>query len=306
MANTQVSYDGALVYYNNDSTTSPFLVTESNTEIYLNSNISKMFNNCRNLAMSLDNIGLNHQYVTNMSWAYQSCSNLTGSPVCGPNVTNMASTYDSCYNLTGSPVCGPNVTNMARTYLTCYNLTGSPVCGPNVRCMARAYIRCNNLTGSPVCGPNVTDMAYAYYGCTNLTGSPVAYNNVYSGNTYDDTGMARAYYGCVNLTGNLYLRNPNAIIYYHSDWREKGYHGPFYEMLGGRGSNPLRINIFVVENSNTNNVLYNSTRYYDDSNIKNTKHHTSIVGMNNITWTQNTSNKCYYNTAYNIYCYYTL
>ena len=283
MANTQVSYDGALVYYNNDSTTSPFLVTESNTEIYLNSNISKMFNNCRNLAMSLDNIGLNHQYVTNMSWAYQSCSNLTG-----------------------SPVCGPNVTNMARTYLTCYNLTGSPVCGPNVRCMARAYIRCNNLTGSPVCGPNVTDMAYAYYGCTNLTGSPVAYNNVYSGNTYDDTGMARAYYGCVNLTGNLYLRNPNAIIYYHSDWREKGYHGPFYEMLGGRGSNPLRINIFVVENSNTNNVLYNSTRYYDDSNIKNTKHHTSIVGMNNITWTQNTSNKCYYNTAYNIYCYYTL
>ena len=283
MANTQVSYDGALVYYNNDSTTSPFLVTESNTEIYLNSNISTMFNNCRNLAMSLDNIGLNHQYVTNMAYAYLLCSNLTGSPVCGPNVTNMAYAYQHCSNLTGSPVCGPNV-----------------------RCMSRAYLRCSNLTGSPVCGPNVTDMSYAYHSCTNLTGSPVAYNNVYDGNTYDDKGMAHAYYGCVNLTGNLYLRNPNAIIYHHSNWLRESYHGPFYDMLGGRGSNPLRINIFVVNNSNTNNVLYNSTRYYEDSNTQVTMHHTSIVGSDNLTWTQNTSNKCYYNTAYNIYCYYTL
>ena len=55
------------------------------------------------------------------------------------NVTNMTTTFDSCYNLTGSPVCGPNVTNMYGTYYHCQNLTGSPECGPNVDNMNITY-----------------------------------------------------------------------------------------------------------------------------------------------------------------------
>ena len=34
-----------------------------------------------------------------MAYAYTSCTNLTGSPVCGEKVTNMAYTYYNCKNL---------------------------------------------------------------------------------------------------------------------------------------------------------------------------------------------------------------
>ena len=34
-------------------------------------------------------------------------------------------TYAYCNNLTGSPVCGPNVTNMTEAYIYCSNLNDS-------------------------------------------------------------------------------------------------------------------------------------------------------------------------------------
>ena len=140
--------------------------------------------------------------VTDMSKAYQYCSNLTGSPVCGPNVINMCYTYYCCYNLTGSPVCGDNVTNMNSTYYRCINLTGSPVCGNNVTNMYYAYSNCKNLTGQPVCGPNVTNMEGAYTYCNNITGSPAIGSNVLSANY--------AYFYCSNLTGSP-VCGPNVI-----------------------------------------------------------------------------------------------
>lgn len=67
-------------------------------------------------SMNISNInygGLNINNVINMSKAYSSCGNLTGSPVCGNKVTNMSKTYCRCYKLTGHPVCGSNVINMS-------------------------------------------------------------------------------------------------------------------------------------------------------------------------------------------------
>ncbi len=40
----------------------------------------------------------------------------------------MYSAYDGCTNLTGSPVCGNNVTNMVSTYFQCPNLYGDMYC----------------------------------------------------------------------------------------------------------------------------------------------------------------------------------
>jgi hypothetical protein len=116
--------------------------------------------------------------VRNMHYAYQNCSNLTGSPVCGNNVTNMRNAYYNCYNLTGSPVCGDKVLSMDMTYYNCRNLTGSPVCGLNVADMNNAYSYCYNLTGSPVCGNRVFDMSYTYYCCYNLSGNMYIYSDI--------------------------------------------------------------------------------------------------------------------------------
>ena len=146
MANTLISYKGANCWLNNDSTTDTYLMTSA-TDIYLNANISNMFNRCKNLKLNLDTLNWKYDLVKNLANTYDGCWNLTGSPVCGPNVIDMSGTYNCCSNITGSPVCGNNVTNMANAYYDCGNLTGSPVCGNNVTNMANVYDRCWNLTG---------------------------------------------------------------------------------------------------------------------------------------------------------------
>jgi hypothetical protein len=93
------------------------------------------------------------------------------------------------------------------------------------------------------------------------------------------TTMSYTYYGCQNLAANssMYCYNPNI-----ND----------FQSCFGLKNNSRRINVHVPAGSTTNTVAsYNNTN--------------SIVGKN-ITWTTNTSNKCYYNTAYNIYIYYDL
>ena len=153
-------------------------------------NMAFAFNNCSNLTGS----PVSGNNVTNMSETYWNCRNITGSPVVGPNVTTMYNTYVNCIKLTGSPVCGDNVVNMVYAYRNCVKLTGSPVCGPNVTNMAYTYMLCKNITGNPVCGNKVTDMVYTYQNCYSLTGSPVCGPNV--------TNMSKAYWNCYNLTGS--------------------------------------------------------------------------------------------------------
>jgi hypothetical protein len=72
------------------------------------------------------------------------CFNLKGKPL----YANNSASYLYCINLTGPPVCGPNVTNMYMAYHNCINLTGSPVCGPNVTNMVNAYCGCKNLSSN--------------------------------------------------------------------------------------------------------------------------------------------------------------
>ena len=251
--------------------------------------------------------------VTTMLGAYHNCFNLTGSPVCGDNVTNMGNTYYNCRNLTGSPVCGDNVTNMGNTYYNCRNLTGSPVCRDNVTNMYRTYYNCSNLTGSPVCGNNVTDINHTYYNCRNLTGSPVCGDNVADmASTYDNcynltgspvcgsnvTNMVFAYYNCIGLTGSP-VCGPNVTNMYYAYCNCIGLSSNGYfcsnkitnvcRCFGNRNISK-RLKLYVPESSTTlNTCLYNNTY--------------SLTGVS-ITWTNDmAANRCYYNTAQNIYIY---
>ena len=58
------------------------------------------------------NVFKNSTNLKDISYAYYNCKNITGSPVCGPNVTNMDYAYSSCYNMNGTAVCGNNVVTM--------------------------------------------------------------------------------------------------------------------------------------------------------------------------------------------------
>ena len=60
--------------------------------------------------------------------AFEGLTNLKTANVVIPVVTNISFLYNNCRNLTGSPICWDNVIEMAGTYRNCQNLTGSPVC----------------------------------------------------------------------------------------------------------------------------------------------------------------------------------
>ena len=206
--------------------------------------------------------------VVSMPGAYRNCSNLTGSPVCGNYVTEMSYTYDGCTNLTGSPVCGPNVVQMYNTYRNCHNLTGSPICGDKVTIMINTYYNCQNLTGSPVCGDKVTNMYRAYYNCRNLTGSPICGPNV--------TNMSQTYHNCTNLAENAYFYSERI--------------NDSYACFYNRNTSRI-LRLYVKNNSTTLTSALQTASYY------------SLVGST-ISWTDDlATNGCYYNTKYNIYIY---
>ena len=133
--------------------------------------MSNWFYNARNMTTNIDNFSnLNMDNLINMAYAYYSCRNLTGTPVCGKNVTDMHYAYAYCYNLTGAPVCGNNVTNMAYAYYNCKNLWGD------------AYVLSPNVTNVASCfyGRNVRKRLNIYVQAGSTTNTVVHYNNMSS------------------------------------------------------------------------------------------------------------------------------
>lgn len=88
------------------------------------------------------------------------------------------------------------------------------------------------------------------------------------------TNMFATFYGCKNLAGNLTILSKKV--------------SNVSTMLSSR-SPDNRINIFIPPNSDTNNAI----------NKVNSVHE-------NLTWTLDNSNNCYYNNKWNIYVYYNL
>ena len=250
--------------------------------------------------------------VRSMYVTYWGCSKLTGQPVCGPKVTDLYGTYRFCSNLTGQPVCGPLVTNMAYAYDGCYNLTGSPVCGPNVTNMNSTYCNCYNIAGRPVCGNNVIDMRETYYKCHNIIGSPVCGPNV--------TYLYWTYVGCYKLTGepacganvtemsgayqNCYLLSGNPNI----GPKVNSLANAYYNCCNLTGNCRLSWNpdtqYGAASYQRVDSCFYNCKKpiniyvsYQKLFNaIINTTNNHSIVGEN-ITWTQNPTNSYIYTSS---------
>ena len=197
--------------------------------------------NCKDTINSIMN-RFNWNSCTDMSSAFYSCYNITGSIPYIPNsVTNMKSAFSSCQKLTGSIPDIPNsVTDMYKAFSWCINLTGSIPNIPNsVTNMSNAFSYCYNLTGSIPNIPNsVTDMSGAFYYCYNLTGSiPNIPNSV--------TDMSGAFYNCSSLSSsNVYIHSNNISnatncfadmnntmnIYVHANTTT---YNSFYRAMGG-------------------------------------------------------------------------
>ena len=143
-------------------------------------NMSYMFRLCSNLT-TLDVSNFNTSAVTNMSYMFSNCRNLSTLDVSSFNtsaVTNMSYMFDACSNLTTLDVSNFNtsaVTNMSYMFSNCRNLTTLDVSNFNtsaVTNMSSMFNGCSNLTTLDLSNFNtssVTNMSYMFYRCSSLT-----------------------------------------------------------------------------------------------------------------------------------------
>lgn len=199
-----------------------------------------------------------------MFYSYASCNNLP-TAVCGEQVVNFNSAYLNCTKVKEA-VMGPNVEDAYASYMGCTDLI-TPACGNNVKRFSYCYENCASLTEA-VCGHNVISMGRTYFGCEKLTKA------VFGPNVEEIT---YAYANCPNIKGNTYL--------YSNNVKQKSSGGVFY----GRNTSNM-LNIYVHQGTTSLNSILDTAKSYS-------------LSSKAMTYTNDTANNRYYNTAYNIYIY---
>ena len=177
---------------------------------YLNTekvtDMSYMFSGCTNLT-SLDVTNFNTEKVTYMVYMFSGCSNLTSLDVTKfntANVTNMSDMFRNCSALTSLDVSKfntVNVTNMGRMFSNCSALISLDVTNFNtekVTYMVYMFSGCSKLTSldaSKFNTMNVTNMGRMFSNCSALTSLDVT-----NFNTKKVTNMGRMFFECQALT----------------------------------------------------------------------------------------------------------
>ena len=140
--------------------------------------MQSMFTNCNN---PIDTTYFDTKNVTNMSYAFSSCSGLTSLDVGHfntSNVTTMSYMFSSCSGLTSLDVSKwdtSNVTNMSYMFKDCRSLTSLDVSKwdmSNVTNLTQMFYNCKNLTHLDLSGWALLNPSTAIgnmtYGCSNL------------------------------------------------------------------------------------------------------------------------------------------
>ena len=111
--------------------------------------------------------------VTNMSYMFNSCANLTSIPALDASkTTDMSYMFNSCTNLTSIPMLDTSRANdMNHMFDGCTNLTTIPELDTSsVTNMSSMFYNCGNLTTIPALdASSVTSMDYIFYNCSKLT-----------------------------------------------------------------------------------------------------------------------------------------
>ena len=169
--------------------------------------MSYMFNGCQNLS-SLDLSYFNTTNVTNMTHMFEDCKALTSLDLTNFNtekVTDMACMFYNCQNLSSLDLSyyfnTTNVTNMACMFFNCQNLSSLDLSyfnTTNVTNMYTMFEGCKALTSLDLTNFNtakVTNMACMFYGCSALTSL-----NLSKFDTQKVKDMRSMFYNCNSLT----------------------------------------------------------------------------------------------------------
>ena len=165
------------------------------------------FNECNKITEIKNISNLDTSNVTDMSWMFEKCSNLTTLDVSKfdtSNVTDMSRMFGYCNSLTTLDVSKfdtSNVTNMCVMFDGCNSLTTLDLSNfdtSNVTNMSGMFGSCKSLTTLDVSKfdtSNVTDMSYMFDGCNSLTTLDVS-----KFDTSNVTNMSYMFDECNSLT----------------------------------------------------------------------------------------------------------
>ena len=138
-------------------------------------------------------------------WAFQFCSELTGTLEIPTSVTSIGdSAFEGCSNLSGFLTFPNSVTSIGiRAFMGCSNFSGLMLPDSMKTIGNYAFCECSGFSGSLTIPNSVTSIGlHAFNGCIGLTGSLTIPNSV----TFIGNG---AFYGCTGLTGPLTI--PNSV-----------------------------------------------------------------------------------------------
>jgi len=169
----------------------------------------KINNKFKNEMLEIKLKGINN--ITNMSYMFFGCSNLTNLPDISKwntnNITNMSCTFRGCSNLLSlsdiSKWNTNNVINMSCMFFGCSKLSNLPDISKwntnNVINISGMFYECSNLSNLPDISKwntnNVTNMYGIFRGCSNLSNLP----DISKWNTNKATDMSGIFRGCSNL-----------------------------------------------------------------------------------------------------------
>ena len=190
-------------------------------------NMSAMFDNCRNLTR-LDVSKFDTSNVTDMGSMFSFCNGLRSLDVSSfdtSQVTNMDSMFSECFYLRSldlSKFDTSKVTNMSGMFSGCSSLTSldlSKFDTSNAIDMSHMFYGCGSLTSldlSKFDTSNVIDMSSMFNSCTSLAGLDL--RNFYTSNVID---MSAMFYSCSSLT-SLDLRNfdTSKVTFMYSMFKE--------------------------------------------------------------------------------------
>jgi surface protein len=145
--------------------------------------------------------------VTDMSYMFYSCSNLTSIPELNTsNVTNMSAMFSGCYELSTIPKLNTsNVTDMSDMFRNCRNLSSIPdINFDNVTNMESCFYNCYKLESIDIKPINATRFATIFSGCNYLKNVKI--------DTRSGTVLNGMFYGC-NKLESIKLNTSNANTY---------------------------------------------------------------------------------------------
>ena len=150
-------------------------------------NLSYCFRDCENLTIS-PKIPEN---VKDMESTFDGCTLLANAPEIPDSVTNMDSTFSDCTSLIEAPEIPDGVTSMSCTFYNCVSLANAPEIPDGVINMNRTFSDCTSLVNAPEIPDSVTIVYGAFSGCTSLIEAPEIPDGV--------TSMEYTFYGCKSL-----------------------------------------------------------------------------------------------------------